>query len=351
MRGRLHQKVVNRLLEIGKKHKILKYPMLACIFVVLAFYYCGLRIFQNQRKMVSMISAVLVLTICSSFSLPEQLTAEKQASVQLNQQEENVSYNVIYANESAKITGDVILEDADVIEEYDADEFENLRADELYSAEELLEGRTEEVEVIPQAQNVHEAVLSEFDADDWNLILINKQHPVPDNYVFNLGEITKGMECDERIIDILMAMLSAAKADGINLVVCSPYRDYNRQEVLFNRKINRYMSMGYSYSEAYQRTSQAVTVPGASEHQIGLALDIISDDYTLLNEGFADTEAGKWLQEHCCEYGFILRYPSGKEDITGIEYEPWHFRYVGVDAACYIMQENITLEEFIYRIQ
>ena len=88
-------------------------------------------------------------------------------------------------------------------------------------------------------------------------------------------------------------------------------------------------------------------VPGASEHQLGLAIDIISDNYASLDEGFANTEAGKWLAEHSYEYGFILRYPQGKEYITGVEYEPWHFRYVGKEAAAVITKDGICLEEFI----
>ena len=106
------------------------------------------------------------------------------------------------------------------------------------------------------------------------------------------------------------------------------------------------MKKGMSYMDAYMISSKAVTVPGASEHQIGLAIDIVSDDYVTLDEGFADTAAGRWLAEHSCEYGFILRYPEGKEYITSIEFEPWHFRYVGREAAMVITGEGITLEEF-----
>jgi D-alanyl-D-alanine carboxypeptidase len=116
---------------------------------------------------------------------------------------------------------------------------------------------------------------------------------------------------------------------------------------LFQKKINRFMNKGYSYLEAYRLSSQAVTVPGSSEHEIGLALDIYSPDYKQLNSGFGDTEEGKWLAEHCAEYGFILRYPLGKEEITGIEFEPWHFRYVGKAAAKIITENEITLEEFV----
>ena len=101
-----------------------------------------------------------------------------------------------------------------------------------------------------------------------------------------------------------------------------------------------------SYLEAFRASAQAVTIPGSSEHQIGLALDIVSDTYTMLEEGFADTDAGKWLVDNSYRYGFILRYPKGKEDITGIEFEPWHFRYVGKKAAKVMKEQNLCLEEF-----
>lgn len=186
-----------------------------------------------------------------------------------------------------------------------------------------------------------------FSKNDWRLLLINKQHPVPTDYEFELGTIKGTMQCDARIIDDLHCMLQAAKDDGINLVICSPYRDIERQEMLFNRKVNYYMKTGLSYLDAYRISAQTVTIPGASEHQVGLALDIVSDSYTALDEGFGNTDAGKWLSKNSCNYGFILRYPRGKEHITSISYEPWHFRYVGVEAAEQITKQNLTLEEFI----
>ena len=191
---------------------------------------------------------------------------------------------------------------------------------------------------------------SSFSKDDWNLLLVNKQHPVPENHTFELGTIAGSMKCDARILPELFAMLQAAKDDGVYLVVGSPYRDISRQEMLFNRKIRTHMGNGYSYLEAYKKASQIVTVPGASEPQIGVALDIVSNTYSRLDEGFENTAAGKWLKEHSREYGFILRYPNGKEYITGIDYEPWHFRYVGKEAATIIMDQGITLEEFVESI-
>lgn len=219
--------------------------------------------------------------------------------------------------------------------------------EEQYSADEIL--NSSHSEHILQKENLLDTE-GAFSKEDWNLLLVNKQHPVPENYTFELGTIAGVMKCDERILPELFAMLQAAKDDGVSLVICSPYRDLARQEKLFNRKIRLHMKNGYSYLEAYKKASQIVTVPGASEHQIGLALDIISNTYTSLDEGFADTEAGKWLKEHSREYGFILRYPKGKEYITGIDYEPWHFRYVGKEAAEIIMDNEITLEEFVENI-
>ena len=186
-----------------------------------------------------------------------------------------------------------------------------------------------------------------FKKNDWKLILVNKQHPIPDDYTVTLGTIKGSMKCDERIIEPLAQMFKAAAEEGINLEVRSPYRDMSLQEYLFNRKMKNYINQGYSYIDAYKVSSEVVTLPGASEHQIGISLDITSDTYWQLNEGFEDTEAGQWLINNSYKYGFILRYPKGKEDITGIIYEPWHYRYVGIEAATVIYEQGITLEEFI----
>ncbi|MDE6602066.1 MAG: M15 family metallopeptidase, partial [Lachnospiraceae bacterium] len=185
-----------------------------------------------------------------------------------------------------------------------------------------------------------------FDQSDWRLVLINKQHPIPEDYDFKLGTFTSGMRCDERVIEDLLLMMQAAKKDGLNLVVRSPYRTSDHQEDNFNDRIKSYMRQGLSYMDAYKATSRVITVPGCSEHEVGLALDITSDTFIPLLQGFADTEEGKWLEEHSHEYGFTLRYPSGKEYITGIEYEPWHFRYVGREAAAIMKDEELCLEEF-----
>ncbi|MBE5881752.1 MAG: D-alanyl-D-alanine carboxypeptidase family protein [Lachnospiraceae bacterium] len=233
-------------------------------------------------------------------------------------------------------------------------EHASAQAEETFTLDDVMEYDSSGVEKAEDEeadeQTGEEIDIRSFDKNDWKIMLINKQHPIPDDYEFTLAVIKGSMKCDERIIPELQQMMQAAQNDGVSLVIRSPYRDYERQIYLFNRKIKNYMKSKMSYLESYRTTAQAVTVPGASEHQVGLALDITSDTYTTLTEGFADTEAGEWLENHSYEYGFILRYPDGKEDITGISFEPWHFRYVGKNAAKYMYDHELTLEEFVAQL-
>lgn len=235
---------------------------------------------------------------------------------------------------------EIVIEEELTSEEYVKTEVTG--DDDTASLDDLI-ATTDEV-VITEDETVDEP---SFDKNDWKLVLVNKQHPIPDDYTFTLGTIKGSMRCDERILKPLTDMFTAASMDGINLIVCSPYRDMSRQEYLFDRKMKMYINSGYSYIDAYKEASTVVTVPGASEHQIGISLDIICDTYSQLDEGFADTDAGRWLMNNSYKYGFILRYPSDKEDITGIIYEPWHYRYVGVEAATVIYEDGLCLEEFV----
>lgn len=186
-----------------------------------------------------------------------------------------------------------------------------------------------------------------FDKDDWNLILVNKQNKIPDDYDFELVSIDGKLSCDKRILDSLHNMFDDAANEDIKLIACSTYRNMNWQTYLFDKKIKGYMSGGESFLDSYKRAATEVTVPGTSEHEIGIAIDIMCAGYYKLDEGFEDTEAGVWLKENSYKYGFILRYPKDKEEITGISYEPWHYRYVGVKAAEYIYENSLTLEEFV----
>lgn len=202
----------------------------------------------------------------------------------------------------------------------------------------------EELDEVPGDGDTNAPII---DPDDWRLMLVNKQNPVPDDFEPHLANITESQMADERIIDDIYDMIDAAEEDGVSLMICSGYRSYDRQQALFNSKISKLMDEGNNYLEAYKIGSMNVTVPGTSEHHIGLALDIMTGSYTTMDDGFGDTEAGKWLRDNAPDYGFILRYPKGKEEITGIVYEPWHFRYVGTEYAKDITERGVCLEEYL----
>lgn len=334
-------------MAFGKKNRVFKIISLILLTFYLFVYYAKQYCLQNKKRYACIFCACMVFSISSSFSFAEngfKKTVSKDSTIE----EYNIPEEVINtetADNNNHIEDAAILEDKDVMEGYENTELEYVTEEDKFSIDEILTGGEDYLEGVSE-----NSVRGQLSSDDWKLVLINKHHSIPDDYTFTLGTIRGGMQCDERIIPELMEMLQAAKEDGVSLIVCSPYRDLNRQQVLFERKIKAYMRQGYSYLEAYQISSQTVTVPGASEHQIGLAIDFLCKGYSSLNEGFENTEGGRWLAAHGHEYGFILRYPKGKEYITGIEYEPWHFRYVGREAAAIMTERELTLEEFVEEI-
>lgn len=184
----------------------------------------------------------------------------------------------------------------------------------------------------------------------WNLTLVNFENKLAEDFEpKEVAEADNGYVTDARIADAAKKMISDARAkDNVRIIALSGYRDYEYQKELFDNKVERLQQeKGYSVSKAREEAATVVAVPGTSEHQLGLALDLVDARHVKLNESQENTAAYKWLYKHCAEYGFIVRYPNGKTDITGIIYEPWHFRYVGVEAATYIMENNITLEEYL----
>lgn len=179
-------------------------------------------------------------------------------------------------------------------------------------------------------------------------ILVNKENPLPEDYEVDLITLPDGRsKAAEEAYEPLCEMLAAGKEAGLNLMVCSSYRDKARQEELFDEDVQELLRQGYTYMEAYEEVAKETMPPGCSEHSTGLAFDIVARDYQMLDKGQEKTAENKWLKKHCAEYGFILRYPEGKEDITDISYESWHFRYVGKEVAEYIMEKGITLEEYL----
>ncbi len=182
---------------------------------------------------------------------------------------------------------------------------------------------------------------------DWMLILANPWNKLPEDFVVELQDIGSGHRVDKRIIDDLNSMMSDLCKDGRSAFVCSSYRTNTKQTTLYNNEVNDYLSRGYSEEDAVIEAGKWVAVPGTSEHQTGLAVDIMSSYYLVLDKGQEDTAEQQWLMENSYKYGFILRYPSDKSELTGIYYEPWHYRYVGKTAAKEIYEKGICFEEYL----
>nr|WP_275891442.1 M15 family metallopeptidase [Ruminococcus sp. OA3] len=187
-----------------------------------------------------------------------------------------------------------------------------------------------------------------IDKKDWKLILLNADHPMPDDYELLLTDLGDGQQFDMRAVGALQGMLEAARSQGLSPVVCSAYRSEERQEELFEEQVLYHMEKeGMSQEEAETEARRHVSYARHSEHGLGLAADIVSEDYQELEKEQEETPEYRWLLNNCADYGFILRYPEDKTEITGVIYEPWHFRYVGKYAAYQIMSRGITLEEYL----
>ena len=171
---------------------------------------------------------------------------------------------------------------------------------------------------------------------------MNKDNPIPESYDFTLTELDNGKKVDSRIYDDLQEMLNDMTAVGIYPVIGEAYRTAEEQEEIMQNYISDYIAQGYSEEDAKAEAKKWVAKPGTSEHQLGLALDINADTNYSSNESVYT-----WLADNAYKYGFILRYPQGKEDITGIDYEPWHYRYVGKIAAEEIYNSGVCLEEYL----
>lgn len=179
------------------------------------------------------------------------------------------------------------------------------------------------------------------------ITLVNPWNTITDDYEPHLTELGDGMLLDERAAGALEEMLKACKAAGGAPCPISGYRTQEYQQELFDNKVMRLMSSGYTADNAPAKAAESVAVPGTSEHQLGLAMDIVDEYYPELDYAQEWTGTQQWLIQHCTEYGFILRYPSESSEITGIIFEPWHYRYVGKTAAKKIAELGITFEEYI----
>lgn len=180
---------------------------------------------------------------------------------------------------------------------------------------------------------------------DWNLLLVNREHALPENYIDSVELVNvcnTDEQLDKRVASHYEDMFNAAAADGLYLTPCSGYRSYELQKRNFQSRIDMYMGQGMTMTDATIEASKVILPPGTSEHNAGLAMDIIS-----VQDSFENTEHFKWLCENAQDFGFILRYPKDKQDITKIVYEPWHWRYVGVEAAREMKKSGECFEEYL----
>ena len=183
--------------------------------------------------------------------------------------------------------------------------------------------------------------------EDWRLLLVNPWNALPEDYAVELATLANGLQVDERIYDDLSAMLTDCREAGLEPIVCSAYRTEAKQRQLYANKVARVRASGVPEDQVEAEAARWVAKPGTSEHQTGLALDIVAASYQILDEKQEDTAEQQWLMENSWKYGFILRYPSEKSDVTGIGYEPWHYRYVGKAAAAEIHHTGVCLEEYL----
>ncbi len=345
MKKTFREKIISKFIKLAKKNKLLHYPCLAALTVALGVYHLIRHFATNTKRYASVVFVMIFFMASCSFSFA--VFAERTGFIRA---QETYSAIVEDSDISLAVETEAYTEEEIVLEEVDGADLEynpeNDMSGDVYTLDDILENGEEYRTDNSLEGEGQETENYAFSSTDWRLVLINKQHPISEDYEFKLGRIKDNLQCDERIIEDLLLMMQAAKKDGLNIAIQSPYRTSDRQEHNFNKRIKLYMGQGMSYMDAYKKASQVITVPGCSEHEIGLALDITSDTFQPLIQEFADTQEGMWLAEHSHEYGFILRYPAGKEYITSIEYEPWHFRYVGREAAKIMYEEEICLEEF-----
>ena len=165
------------------------------------------------------------------------------------------------------------------------------------------------------------------------LVLVNKDNKMPEDFHLPLVRLKNGK--------------FVAEKTGYSIVVSSAYRSHAKQSKLLQEEIQKNERLGMSSKAAKKDALRTVAPPGFSEHQTGLCVDITAKNFQLLNRAQENTPENKWLQKHCKDYGFVLRYPKGRETVTGYSYEPWHFRYVGKKAAKEIARRGITLEEYV----
>ena len=204
-------------------------------------------------------------------------------------------------------------------------------------------------------QSVLTAAQAQALLDDPRMILVNRAHPITEDYPVETKECGSATAINKTLqteaANAFLSMQAAAAKDGVDVRMQSGYRSVSYQKKLYNDKTQYYRNKGLSEAAAREKAAVIVNPPGCSEHNCGLAADLNSPEHTTLDTGFADTAAFRWLCENAEQYGFILRYPKEAESVTGITYEPWHWRYVGPENAALLNQSGLCLEDAVAVLQ
>ena len=224
-----------------------------------------------------------------------------------------------------------------------------LRAVDEPAAEEAAEATARpRVTAVPTASPVPTPEPPAVDVTSWELRLVNLDNPLGEDFVpEDLTDVGDNERVDGRVAPALKQLIADARAAGNKVWVCSGYRSYDTQSTIYWNHISQYKSQGLSDEEAKDKTLIAVQYPGCSEHQSGLCVDLLEQNGQPMEPYIAGSGLMLWLEQHCTEYGFVVRYPEDKTSVTGIEYEPWHLRYVGKEAAVYMTEHGLCLEEFL----
>ena len=234
------------------------------------------------------------------------------------------------SNNTIEVSGNLLSNQTEI-----ENEIENKIVNETNNEDNTEPTNTTTNEIIDSIENSPEL--------DWKLTLANSDNPIPEDYEVNLVSIDEYREFDSRAIKNLQNMLNGLRKDGITDVwVQSAYRSVKEQEEVYNSKVKFYQNQGKTLEEAKELTERIINKPGCSDHNLGLAVD-----FNYVNNSFEKTKAFKWLKENAENYGFVLRYPKEKESITKVNYEPWHWRYVGEENAKKMNELNYCLEEYV----
>ncbi len=205
-----------------------------------------------------------------------------------------------------------------------------------------------------------ESDLPDVSPDDWQLVLVGPDHKLEKEIdeSTQLVSLDNGYLIDKRVEADYKAFANAASEAGFPLAMVSAYRSVSSQQEVFTQHVQEVMAQkGVTEEEATTETKLTMTEPGYSEHHTGLAVDVVDQDWynnytsTVLDASYGDQPGAKWIAENAPKYGFIVRYPNGREDITKITYEPWHLRYVGKESAKYITEHDLTLEEYLDKLK